>query len=603
MSSTVCAEMVAQAVKDEGVEHIFGVGGGHLWLWVDRMCRKDISLIHMRHEQSGAYAADGYARSSGKQGVCFGTAGPGMLNMVPGVSQAFLANSPMVALFGQHTLGEEGRGQCWQQGFATEVFPSITRYVRRVLDPSVAYYWTRRAFRDAIGYPPKPVGLEIPMDIAWAEVDDSLVIPYTPAAGNQGAALPAANPVLIEQAVNMLINSERPCLIAGDGVMWPNAGAELKELAELLQVPVHTRRSARGLFPESHPLAFRGRFQMGTVRQADLILVVGLRMDTIDGWGAWGEKGAVIQISESPDEINLSKNTEVEIIGNCKVVMRQIIDYARSVLKSPVVREEWIETLAEAKRQTPDKVAELANRYRDSEYIHPDTAGLEIAKVLDDSATVIYDSFGASTYLSDKLTANCGGTHLDTASQGGVGHSVGMAIGAQLARPGKPVFALIGDGGIGISGFDVETAVRYKLPIVYMIWNNSSWMGGMDHLYYGKNWEQLGPKNSIGWTIGPDVRYDKIFEPFGCHTERVTKIDQLAGAVERAYNSGKTAVIDVVADPRVTSTGFGGSPFEPINLGGWVIASLNHLNPELMPEAGRGIVWPDDKKGWHEGGL
>ncbi len=585
-----CAELVATAVKEEGVEHFFGIGGGHIWLMIDRICFKDISMIHMRHEQAAVYAADAYARSSGKVGLCFGTAGPGMLNMVTGISQAHLARSPVVALFGRHMTTEDGRGQPWQAGQATDVMASVTKWTQLVTAPSMAHFWVKKAFRDAMTYPPGPVGLEFPMDILGQDVEASSVVPFKADARKSIPAEPGANPALVERIVDMVLRAERPVIVAGDGVYWAKAAAALKEFAELAQVPVHTRRLARGIFPETHPLAFRGS---RLTRNADLILIMGLRLGMIDQYGEWGDQAKHIQINESPEEICLSMSTEMEVIANPRVVLEQMIDCAKNILKENPQRTEWLKILSEGKERQRQVLAERVNKRRGNKLIHPETMGQEIGEFLDRDATVIYDSFTASTYLSDKITAATGGTSLDTAAQGGVGHSIGMGIGAQLARPGKQVFAIIGDGGMGVGGMDIETAVKHKLPVCYLVWNNNMWVGAVKKFYYGEHWEALGSKNPHGWDMIPDIRYDQMFALMGAHGEHVTKVEEIKPALERAFNSGKTSVINVVGDPDITSQAFGGDSSDPPRaLGPWIISTFNHIPPEKMPELGRRLIHP-----------
>ena len=180
---------------------------------------------------------------------------------------------------------------------------------------------------------------------------------------------------------------------------------------------------------------------------------------------------------------------------------------------------------------------------RDAKPINPHFLAHEVVNFLDDSATIILDSFSMSGFTTDRFKAKFAGQVLDAATDGGVGHSVGMGIGAQLGRPGKQVLALLGDGGIGISGFDIETAARYKVPVVYLLFNNSGWIS--------PTLEREELPNMPSWAISKDVRYDIIFEQMGCHTELLTEPGQIRPTLERAFNSGKTSLINVIPDDTV----------------------------------------------------
>ena len=182
--------------------------------------------------------------------------------------------------------------------------------------------------------------------------------------------------------------------------------------------------------------------------------------------------------------------------------------------------------------------------YHNARPIHPHRLAREIVELLDPSATLIYDSFTGSGFLTEWFRSRFAGQTLDAGPLAAVGHSIGMAIAAQLARPGKQIFVMLGDGGMGVGGMDIETAVRYKLPIVFLVYNNSSWMG-------------IGPRQFLFdqempcWDMVPDIRYDRMFEEVGCHGEHVEDPEDIRPALERAFNSGKTAVVNLVADPYV----------------------------------------------------
>ncbi|MDP2953137.1 MAG: thiamine pyrophosphate-dependent enzyme, partial [Chloroflexota bacterium] len=259
--------------------------------------------------------------------------------------------------------------------------------------------------------------------------------------------------------------------------------------------------------------------------------------------GAWPSRAQRIMVHEDVMDAWNPLPCRLEIIGNPKQVLKQMLDCVRSLIKRPPKRTAWLEHLERVKATFDKGMNESIEEVRDWKPVHAFVLGKEIVDFLDPSATIILDSFTGSAHLTDKIKAKFPGQVLDSGECGGVGHGIGMGIGAQLARPGKQVFVMMGDGGMGIGGMDIETALRYKLPVVYLVYNNSTWMGGCEEKYF----EGLVDT----WAMLPDLRYDKMFEVIGCHGELVTEHQQIRPALERAFNSGKPAVVNVLCDSRV----------------------------------------------------
>jgi acetolactate synthase-1/2/3 large subunit len=348
----------------------------------------------------------------------------------------------------------------------------------------------------------------------------------------------------VEKVVHMLIKAKKPIIVAGDGIFWSKASAELRELVELLSIPVITRRMGRGAVPEDHPLSFSGGFRRPIQNQSDLVVIIGLRMNILEGFGLPprfpSENVKYIQIAEDPEELTTRLPTEYSISGSPKQVLRQMINFAKD-LKAKPDRHEWLAFVTKEKEADLAKTKAEVAGVRKNSPIHPDFLAAEIVDFLDKDATAILDGFSMSGWFTDKFKANFAGQLLDGATWAGVGHSVGMAIGAQLGRPGKQVVALLGDGGLGISGFDIETAARYNLPVCYIVYNNSGWMNPATQSF-------MVPDLKDSWCMLPDIRYDKVFAEMGCHTEYVTEPQQIKPALERSFNSGKTSVLNIIPD-------------------------------------------------------
>lgn len=550
------AQMMVKVLKEEGITCSFGVHGGHTMPLDDWFCMEGGKYYHMRHEQAGVYAADAYARCTRRPGLAFGTSGPGVANMVPAIGQAYTSRSPVICFFGQHPLLGDRRWTL-QEGYGVELVRSITKSAERIVDPNMASFYLKRAIRTAMTYPQGPVAVEIPLDVLnWRPVESTMQFGYTPDWLKREEPLIAGQPDLIEELVDMLLKAERPVLVVGEGIHWAKAENALKEFVELTQIPVHTRRIARGAVSEEHPLhiggGFRGRFLKG----ADLIVVIGLRMGYLEGYGAWNDTAKFVQINESPDEICFERPTDLMIIGNCKLVLEQMLKCAKNNSSVVKRREAWLQMIDEGRSQFNKKVEQKVQNALGEVPIHPDAIGNEMAEFINEAvpdATIIFDSYTGTNYFTDKLTARYSGQIIDAGEWAGVGHGMGFAVGAQAARPGKPVISYIGDGGMGIGGFDIETCARYDLPVVFVLYNDGVWIAGEKKFAYGENWKTLGPQNSHGRDNdkGERYRYDKMFAEFGCHVEHVRETSQIKSALDRSFNSGKTSVVNVETSPDV----------------------------------------------------
>jgi len=539
-------EIIGKILKEKGVEYLFGIGGGHVMPLITGIVGQGIRLIHMRHEQSGVYAADGYARSRRKPGVCFGTAGPGMTNMITGIGQAFITRSPVFCLFGQHQTVEDMQEPI-QEAYAADICRSITKWSARCVDWRLLSFLTNKAYEDTMISPQGPVTLEIPLNILYQadKIKKQRGATLETDFPERGSIAAAGNSASVEKVVEMLLSAERPVLVGGEGVHWANADREWQELVKLLKVPAMTRRITRGMLPENHPLAFGGKSRRKVLGKADLAVAVGLRLGYLEGYGNWAKGiSKFVQINESEGEIQRRVPTDVAIVGNPKLVLKQMIDIVK---ENNETREtsEWLEFVQETVKATDDAIREEGMAAKTGEPVHPAYLAQEIVDFLDDSSTIVYDAFTGTYYLTPRIKAGFSGQILDAGEFAGVGQGVGMGIGAQLARPGKQVFVMMGDGGIGIGGMDMETAIRYNLPVVFLVNNNSTWMAGSFHAYR----EILGEENN--WDITPGIRYDKMFEGIDYHREHVEKPEEIRPALERSFNSGKTAIINVVVDPNV----------------------------------------------------
>jgi acetolactate synthase I/II/III large subunit len=541
-------DAVGRVLKAEGVEYVFGIVGGHLFPLLLGIVERGVRMIHMRHEQSGVYAAEAYARCAKNPGVCFGTAGPGMTNMLTGIAQACQGHSPVLCLLGQHFTSEDGREGA-QEAYGEEMCRAITKWSKRIVDWRLLSHTAKKAFRETMLYPPGPIALEIPLNILTqrGKINNQLAYSDTAKFPSLETSISAGNPATVEKIVEMLLFADRPVIVAGEGIHWSNASSELQTLVELLEIPIVTRRIARGAVSEQSLYSVPGRARKEVFKKADLAVTIGLRFGYIEGFGSWAEKmPKLIQINESPTEIQNDLSTEIACVGNPKLVLQQII---KLILENPPVKAKtkaWLDSVIAIRQAALAASKKEAEQFENTQPIHPAYLAQEIVDFLDEDATIIFDAFTGTYFLTDRIRATFSGQILDGGGFAGVGQGVGMGIGAQLARPGKQVFVMMGDGGMGIGGMDVETAIRYKLPVVYLVNNNSTWMSGFFDGYFRK---YLGDEND--WRITPGWRYDKMFEFADCHCEHVERPQDIRAALERTFNSGKTGVINMVVDPCV----------------------------------------------------
>ncbi|MCG5243689.1 thiamine pyrophosphate-binding protein [Azospirillum doebereinerae] len=533
---------VARALADNGVTDMFGIHG-YINNVLDEAFRLGIRNIHFRHEQSAGFAADAYGRIKRKAGVCYASSSGGMSNYLAPLSQGIGALSPMLLLVGQHGTAGDGL-DILQEGYAAECFKPVTKWTKRLTDWEMNSYWTQKALREVCSFPPGPICLEIPLNNQW-NFGSSPQRKYLPGNAEPQRILTAGDPSRVQRVADLVLNARRPIMVVGDGIYWSDGIAELKEFAELMQVPTNSRRTARGAISEMEPLGVPAALRSGLLEQADLILLVGVRAGELESWFEapdWPRgKGKYVQINETAEELWYALPSEECVVGSSRLVLRQLIDLCRMELgERRVDRPDWIARVQELREKNAAKRRQLLEKHRNASPIHTYELTDVIANVVDADATIIYDSYSGSLYLTDAVKARYAGQILDAGPRVALGQGIGMSIGAAVARPGKQVVTLVGDGGMGIAAPDIETMIHYKIPAVIVVLNNSSWGGN------SLMGDDIHP--NIDWSVGKNNRWDLAFEAFGAHGEFVERSEDLKPAMLRALASGKPAVVNVVAD-------------------------------------------------------
>lgn len=547
--------LVGRVLGEQQVKYLFSINGGHLFPILANLNNNGIKLIHMRHEQATAYAADGYARVTGQPGVCCVTAGCGLTNAVTGLCVAGLTGSSVLCISGQHPMSEDGLGS-FQEAYGADICRSFSKFTHRVLDWSRISFDTRQAYRQTM-LPPQGVSvLEIPTNVLYHQGEETEQVPGAKVYGTNDLRS-QGDPRSIQRVADLLAHAERPLLVGGDGVFWSGAAAELAELAELTQTPTYTRRAAHGSLSEDDPLAVQGAWKKPFTGRADLVIAIGFRFWSGEKFGqppTWTDKATYVQIDATPARVGWQVPAEVGIVGDPKLVLRQLIDAVKARQRDfpQTKNSSWREEVNTARENFRAMVRERVKKNSSELPIHPDRLIADLVKVAAQDATVVVDSFTLSGYISHHWTVRFPGQIVDAGPLAPVGHGIGMAIGAQLGRPGKQVITVIGDGGMGIGGWDMETAAKYKIPVIAVLWNNSSWGPSFEQMPLLKG--RTDPFDMI-----PGIRYDRIFQELGCHGEHVERPEEIVPALERALASGKPAVINVVGDKRIGHPTLGGN--------------------------------------------
>ncbi len=538
--------LFAKALKKEGVEYVFTLNGGHIYNLYEGCVDEGIQVIDFRHEQVAAHAAEGWAKVTGKPGVAIVTAGPGVTDAVTGIANAFQAPSPMILIGGNAGITDHLRGGLQDFDSATFLKP-VTKFSEQVKRVERIPEYVSIAFRHATSGVPGPAYLEIPIDVVNGRTDEENV-KYPGAYRTESKAY--GDPDYIKQVADILHSTERPMVLAGSDIWWNDAAEELREFIEMIDAPVFLNAMGRGSIPSDHPnLGSLGR-RYGLVK-SDTVILIGTPIDFRLGYGAdsmFPQNPRLIEIMMDGSKIGQNRDVSVGVTGNSKAILQQIMDELRaSGYRSP--GKGWVEEVI-----TEDQTLKAADEgmlNSEQSPIHPMRLMKELRDVLDRDATVIGDGGDIVTFAARVLNINEPGHWLDPGQFGCLGAGSGFAAAAQLARPGKQVCIVYGDGGFGLTGFDVESYVRFNLPIVSIVGNNGAWNQTTQGVV------RRGMRG-IGTYLSQETDYAKIMDGMGGYGERVTDPNEIRPALERAFNSGKPALLDVVTDPEAAYAAMGG---------------------------------------------
>ncbi len=530
--------LVAHVLKQEGVDTVFTLSGGHIAAIYDGCVRAGIRVVDTRHEQAAVHAAEGWAKITRRPGVALLTAGPGVTDGITGIANAYQASSPIVVFGGAAPIEHTDRGAL-QELRHTELVRPITKWARTVVQTNRLAEYTAAAFREAATGRMGPTFLECPMDVLNKLIPSSeAVIPARP---NASTGRERGDPALVARAAELLAAAERPVIMAGSAVWWCDAAEPLRQLAEEIEAPVFLNGAGRGSLPPDHPLFF-SLARRTALGGADLILLVGTPLDFRLNYGQPPLIPAdtrLIWLDTVPELIGVNRVPDVGIAGDVGAVMDQL------AVDSPLAggtRRAWVETVRAAELEARAK--EEALMASDQTPIHPLRLCRELRDALDHDAYVIGDGGDIVSFGARVINAWQPGHWLDAGPMGTLGAGTGYAIAAKLAHPDKQVALLYGDGAFGLNGMEFETMVRHKLPVVAVIGNDGQWA-------QIKHPQKAIIGHSTAADLAPGIRYDRMVSALGGYGELVERPEDIRPAIERAFASGLPACINVLTDPNV----------------------------------------------------
>jgi thiamine pyrophosphate-dependent acetolactate synthase large subunit-like protein len=529
------SEILAKALRNEGVNDLFFIMGGPMLLAEESCIKEGIRPIDVRHEQAAAFMGQAYSRLLNKPSVCMAASGPGVTNLITGIANAYIDCVPVVAVGGSSPFKAYGR-QVFQEIDQLGMMKPCTKWAERVYSLARIPEMVNVAFQKAMAGKPGPVYLDFPGDILYEKIDES-EIDWSISGRSIPRARPHAAPELISDTVEALSKAKKPVIITGGGILWSDAADELREFVDKAEIPFYTTPQGRGVIPEDHPLSYM-TVRSAAFREADLIMIIGTRMNYIIGHAApprFNKDATIIRIDIDEDEISTSpRKIDIGIVGDAKAVLHQI----NSRLDGAVSKDsfsEWRNRLSEEeanKRSRPG-----GNSVSDAVPIHPLRLCEEVKNFMDRDAILVVDGQEILNYGRQSMPTFEPGHRLNSGPFGTMGVGLPFGLGAKIAKPDCQVIVVHGDGSFGLNAMELDTAVRHSINVLVVISLNGGWTADPDGTKPGRD---------LGYT-----RYDKMAEALGCYAEYVEQPGEIKGALERAQeqvDKGRVAVVNIKTD-------------------------------------------------------
>jgi len=543
MARVTGSHLICKTLKLEGVTNIFGLAGDHILPFLDVMADQDFRFIDTRHEQAAVHMADAWARITEQPGVCMYTT-PGFANAIPGLANAVHTESPVLSIAGCADSFDLGRG-AQQEIEQVKMAEPVTKGSFLVPDARRIPEFIARALRLAFSGRRGPVHLTIPIDVQEQSVEESEVVLHPPGEYRAPQSV-LADPALARRAIALLREAQKPLLIAGSAAGYTLSGAALQRFVETTRLPVVTEEQARGLIPDDHPYAF-GFFERGLnraagkVRDADVVVLLGRKQDFNIGFCRPPNIAAtakIIQIDPSPTEIGRNRGVAVGLVGDVTSVLEQMTREASNYTWKELP---WLEELRAARAAQREWYESLVGQVTP---MHAMVVAKTLKSILRPDDCVVFDGGDFCHFSRANLPALQPKRWFYVSSLGMLGPALPTALAARLAYPDSRVIMLTGDGAFGFNAMEFDTAVRHKLNIVALLGNDSAW--GIDRQI------QLGLYGRAVATDLYQTRYDQVVAGLGGYGEFVERSEDLEPALERAFASGRPALLNIVVQRAIS---------------------------------------------------
>ncbi len=529
-------QIVCESLIKEGVEVVFGIpGGAILPLYQTMFYYPQIRHILTRHEEGASMAADGYARVTGKVGVCMATSGPGATNLVTGITTAQMDSVPMVAITGQVSRAAIGK-DAFQETDVTGITLPVTKHNYLVMNASEIAEAIKEAFYIANTGRPGPVLVDIPKDVftetAEFHYPDSVDLPgYKPVMDG--------HPAQVKRAAQLIAEAKRPVILAGHGVIISRGYDELRELAEKAQIPVITTLLGRSSFPDDHML-FVGMPGMHGVAyaslaidEADLVIGLGMRFDDrITGKiSAFAPNAKVIHVDIDPAEIDKNVHADVPIVGDLARVLRQM-----NQIVQPATHPEWLKRIDELKQDHPSL------RIRETDKLLPQYVVRDLREATEGNAIVVTGVGQHQMWAAQHYACTEANSFITSGGLGSMGFEVPAAMGAQVGQPDRVVWSICGDGGFQMTMCELATIVENNIPVKFAIFNNG-------YLGMVRQWQEIFYQKdyfSTHYTGNPD--FVKLAEAFGMLGIRVNRREESIEAIRAAMAHPGPVLVDFIVE-------------------------------------------------------
>lgn len=542
MAELTGSEILAKCLKKEGITDLFFIMGGPMLLAEATCVKEGIRMIDVRHEQAAAFMCQAYSRLLQKPSVCMAASGPGVTNLITGLANAYIDCCPVVAIGGSSPISQFGR-QVFQEIDQVELLRGCTKHVDRILNLKRIPQQVNFAIQTAMSGKPGPVYLDFPGDILYQKIEESEV-DWSFAGRPLLDSRPLGDPRQVAALVAALSTAKQPLIVSGSGVIWSRAWEEMHALVDAAGIPFYTTPQGRGVVPDDHPYSYM-TMRSGAFRDADLIIVLGTRMNYIIGHASpprFGGNAVIARIDIDPKEIaTAARYVDIPIVGDCKMVLQQLLDGIKGKV-NPDRYKAWRQKLADG--EAAKRAGAGANKYAEDGDIHPVRLLEEIRDFADRDAILCVDGQETLNFGRQTMSTFAPGHRLNSGPFGCMGVGLPFGVGAKVAKPDKQVIVVHGDGSFGLNAMELDTAIRHKIPILVVVSLNGGWTADP---------KREKPGRDLGYT-----RFDKMCEALGGYGEYVTNPEEIRPALERAkakVNQGMVALVNVRTDYRARFAG------------------------------------------------